>query len=487
MSIFRSSRKAELQEMMEKYAKAEAGRSSAEKAKADIEAGVKKLREVQELIVDDILSLKTAQAKYVGNEYRDYATAVQAISDKFNGKAEWGCLQVATIIELRSAFILGDGIKVSHKTDEKAEAQKELDWTKAFLAYNGLDGEMAQELAKEAEIEGKVCLRLLWEPGPFRGFPGMPSVRYISWSSRKYVVEADTDDYLWYKRLTWPAGSGYSSGNVPEAEFVYKKFGGRINAPNEAQPKVMKCLTQVDRLDRALRDLREIEHLFASPTPDFQTETPEQATRLLGFLKEKNWRIGKAIAHVGQFRLVGPDMAGVETLIKEIELNVKMISGTTGIPIHYLGLLDLLHNRATGDNTRELVMAATTRERSTWQAAYQELIEKAMELYNSETGEGQKSTKLDPTKVKVEIPLISQEHWDHIEKVLIPAALGNIISKDHVAAQIPGVDIEAEAKKREEAEAKELKQAELDFERIKAANENDRIDEGGPAVKGKPN
>ena len=132
-------------------------------------------------------------------------------------------------------------------------------------------------------------------------------------------------------------------------------------------------------------------------------------------------------------------------------------------------------------------MAATTRERAIWQAAFQELIEKAMEFYNVKTGEAQKSTKLDATRVKVEIPLISQDHWANLEKVLIPAALGNIVSREFVAGQIPGVDLEDEAKKREEAEEKELEQAKLDVERIKAAGANDKIDEGGPFGKGKPN
>jgi hypothetical protein len=144
-----------------------------------------------------------------------------------------------------------------------------------------------------------------------------------------------------------------------------------------------------------------------------------------------------------------------------------MISGTTGIPIHYLGLLDLLKNRATGDNTRELVMAATTREREIWIGAFEELLEKAMMFYNLKTGGAQKSTKLDPAKIGVEIPLISQDHWTNLQNVLIPAALGGIISKEFVAGQIPGVDVEKETELREAAEEKELEQAKLDMERFK--------------------
>ncbi|MBE3109336.1 MAG: hypothetical protein IMZ46_02310 [Acidobacteria bacterium] len=464
---------------------------------AEFEKRIVKYQETQELLARDILSLKETISGYKGNDYQDYAFAVQAISDKYNSLAEWGCLQTGAVIDLRAAFILGDGIKIVPKTDTKDEAKNELVWVKDFLEYNGLDSEMAQELAKEAEIEGKIALRLFWDDEKnvpdfsFRKRLGMVSVRFISWLQKKYTIEADAQDYLWYKRLTWPAGTTkssnvrsaegtagtavsaptqYPAAIVEEAEFVYRKFGGRINDANAAQPKVMKCLTEIDRLDKALRDLREINHLFAAPTADFEVETAQQATALLEHLDRINWKIGKAIAHVGTFSLKSPDAAGVENLIAEIELLVKMISGTTSIPIHYLGLLDLLKNRATGDNTRELVMAGTVRERMTWVGVFDELIEKAMKMYGARTGSAQKSTeggKLDHEKVGVEIPVVSQDQWTNLKDVLIPAALGGIVSNKYVRSQIPNLDEEEEAKQEQEAGDKELERAKLDLERMK--------------------
>jgi len=464
MSIFDRRKTQQLQEMARTV-------SVVEKEKTELQEQVRlKDRRVQELLVDNILALRVQQQKYVGNDYRDYTIAVQAISDKYNGKAEWGVLQVGTIVDLRAAFILGEGISVNYATDTKAEAEAELQWAKDFIEYNALDSEMAQELAKESEIEGKVALRLFWDDlsdAPWRGHTGMVSVRYLSWCSKHYKVIVDPQDYLSYQRLTWNATSTAPAGDVPEEEFVYRKFGGRIYDANDAQPKIMKCLTQIDRLDHALRDLREINHMFASQTPDFECETPQQAAQLLQFIADKNWKIGKAIAHVGKFSLVGPDTSGVANLLLEIEMNVKMISGTTGIPIHYLGLLDLLRNRATGDNTRELVMAATTRERSIWVGVYDELLDKAMTLYNLKSGEGQKTTALDPEAIDVDIPLISQDHWSNIEKVLIPAALGDIISKEYVASVIPGIDLDEEMARREEREASELEAAKTELESIR--------------------
>lgn len=434
---------------------------------------VKKYKEVQELLVKDILTLQEVTTAYKGNEYQEYATAIQAIADKYNNKADWGCTQTGTIIDLRAAFILGEGIQVVHTTQTRAEAERELQWAADFLNYNDLDGEMAQEIAKEAEIEGKCAIRLFYDENRWKDWPGMVSARFLSWLSKKYTVETDPNDYFWYKTIKWNATGTTPAGSYNEPEFIYKKFGGRISEPNEAQPKIMKCLTIVDRLDKALRDLREIDHLFASPTPDFECDDVRQVEAIFKYITDTNWKIGKAIVHTGRFSLKWPDAGGVQNLINEIEMCIKMISGTTGIPIHFLGLLDLLKNRATGDNTRELVMAATTRERHTWLGVFNELKDKAMTMFNEKVNaQMSREKQLDPDRIKMEIPLITQEHFDRLEKVYIPAALGGIVSKEFVASQIPGVDMEAEAEKRKQRDMDEAARAKEELAILKAEAED---------------
>lgn len=445
-----------------------------------LEKQVIQYKKVQELLVKDILTLQEVEATYVGNDYRDYTAAVAAISDKYNCRADWGCLHTGIVIDLRAAFILGEGVQVVHNVETRAEAERELQWAEDFFSWNDLDAEMSQEMAKEAEIEGKVAIKMMLDkktygldPGGKEPWPGMVSARFIPWSSRKYTITANKDDYLHYEKMSWSAGADYAAGELQEKDFVYKKFGGRINNPNEAQPKIMRCLTQIDRLDRALRDLRQINNLYAAPTPDFEipSDAPsadKQVDSLLAKLKDVNWKIGKMFVHTGTFSMKGVDPAGVDNLIREIELLLKMISGTTGIPIHFLGLLDLLKNRATGDNTRELVMAATARERKIWKGAYEELITKSMIMFNVAIYPQMSEGLLDPTKIKVEIPMITQEHWDRIERVLIPAAVAGIISKEHTASQIPGVNMEAEAEKKKKRDEEEAARAKEEMEALKA-------------------
>ena len=427
-----------------------------------------KYKQVQETLVKDILTLREHESTVRGNDYPEYGPAVQAISDMYNNKAVWGCMQTGIIIDLRSAFILGEGIKIHPTTDTKEEAEKELEWAEDFLDYNDLDAEMAQEIAKEAEIEGKIALELYYDKEPYKDWPGMISARYISWSSKKYEIKTDPKDYLKYETLEWSLGADGKTEKLEEYQFVYKKFGGRLNKPNEAQPKIVRALTPIVKMDKALWDLRRLNHLFASQTPNFECEDPKQVQKILQYLEDINWKIGKAIVHTAKFSMVGPDTSGVSNLIEEIVNWGKIVSGITGIPIHYLGFLDLLKNRATGENTRELIMAVTERERTTWRGAYEELLVKAMNMFNSKANAQRSKTKLlDPHKIKVTIPHITQEHWDRIEKVLIPAAAAGIVSKEHVASQIPGVDLQEEEARKTKSDGEQAERDKLEFERMK--------------------
>ena len=151
-----------------------------------LEKQVIQYKEVQELLVKDILTLQEVEATYVGNDYRDYTAAVAAISDKYNCRANWGCLHTGIVIDLRAAFILGEGVKIIHAVENQKEAERELKWAEDFFSWNDLDAEMAQEMAKEAEIEGKVAIKMIFdkqkyglEPDGTKSWPGMVSARFI--------------------------------------------------------------------------------------------------------------------------------------------------------------------------------------------------------------------------------------------------------------------------------------------------------------------
>lgn len=430
--------------------------------------------EIQESLALKIGDLEADTSRYKGNAYTSYGTAVVAIENKYSAKADWGVVLTGNIIDLRAAFIIGNGLKII-PTGKKADAEAELKWASDFMAYNKLDRELAQELAKEAEIEGKIAIKLAVEDAKgWRNYEKMVSMRFISWADVKYLIKSAPDDYMNYEELFWKASTktvagesvSIDAGELEAPQFVYNKFGGRLYDPNDAQPKIMKCLTQIDDIDKALRDWREINNLFAAPVPDIECEDEESATAVKLRVKDFNFKIKKMLIHAkSKFGFKGPDMVGVDSLEKEIIMKIKIVSGTTGIPVHFLGMLDLLKNRATGENTREMVVAGTSKERIIWVGTYAEVIEKGMMLMNEESKK--KSGVLDPEKIAVDIPIYTAEQWEHIEKVFLPMNLGGKLSLEYLLSQIPDLDVDEEMQRQAEKEETEAERLEAENQALK--------------------
>ena len=98
---------------------------------------------------------------WAGNAYRAYEAAVTAIDAKYNNKSKWGTELTGCIIDLRGSFVIANGVTIRPAQGFTAkQAKAELEWSRDFFEYNKLDRELSQELAKEAEIEGKIALKI---------------------------------------------------------------------------------------------------------------------------------------------------------------------------------------------------------------------------------------------------------------------------------------------------------------------------------------
>lgn len=330
-----------------------------------------------------------AGRNYVGTPYayNSYDKQVAQLGKLYDNVAEWGCMVVKNIIDVRTAFSVGEGIDVKKREGYQGSAEAELAWVEEFMRFNNLDEEMPQEFAKEAEIEGKVLLRMLLDEE-------VRNVRviHVPWRKFQYTITTPDYDYFNYLNASYD-GTGRQMGgtsfNLPPLWFVYKRFGGSASEPNKTPPKTAFVLREVEDLDKAIWDWRKINMLFSVPTPVLTAPDKQTAKDAETWVNATNWRIGKLLILGGKdmkFDLVGWKGDGYTTIQKETEALVKTISGTTGIPVHFLGYPELLSNRDTADNLYELIALATSKERRTWIGTYEELFQKSMIIYNMAYG-----------------------------------------------------------------------------------------------------
>ena len=442
----------------------------------ELEGEVKKLRKAQELLVDNILAVQENEVTYTGNAYKTYSDAVEEISDKYSGIADWGSVQVGNIVDIRAAYIIGQGIKIK-AVDDQAEA--ELEFAQKFIETAGLDHELAQDLAREAEIEGKILIKIfpiqLQQP-VIMGQPEPPlqiGMRWISWTTNKYTVNVDEEDYLKIINVTWQPMSKPLVTLLPDA-FVYKRFAGRLDVPNDTMPRVGKCLTQIENLDKALRDWRQINKLYAAPTPEIECANAQQAQSVNAEIKSINWKIGKFFAHTGAFNYKQPSSEGQKAIESEIITLMKLISGATGVPIHFLGAPELTTKYgAANEGLLELIAMSTSKEREIWRGAYKELLTKAMKLWNATT----KKTPLDPEKIDIELPQITKEQWDRVTATWLELYTAGAISLQTLLEQIPGLDVEEELAEKEKRDASMLANLEKENESLRLEKETEKKDD----------
>ena len=372
-----------------------------------------------------LAEIQSTDGTDTGNPYKTYKSAIEELGRKYEGIADWGSYQARSIIDVRAAFTIGNGIKAvtrnsKTKKSEKVvdkKFQKELEYIEAFLEANDLDEEGAHDYAKEAEIEGRTLFKLI----PNKDTKTI-DLRFVSYTTHNYEIESDPEDYKIYEKATWRTAEG-EEVSLQKKEFVYKKFAGRADKVNDIMPTVATILRLLEDLDKALKDFRSINNLFASPTPHFDCEDETAASNLYQKLKDINWKIGKFLVTAkAKFTMVSADASGAESLVKEITNLVKMISGVTGIPVHFLGLPDLMSNRSTSTDMFEMIIASTTKVRKTWIGNYEEIFTKVLTMSNDNFG-----TSFITDSISCEIPQVTAAKLKELNEVWLPLFLSNVI------------------------------------------------------------
>lgn len=135
-----------------------------------------------------------------------------------------------------------------------------------------------------------------------------------------------------------------------------------------------------------------------------------------------------------------------------------MISGTTGVPLGLMGLGDLTTKLGSSSElTTDQLSATTSKERQIWTGTYEQILTKAMAMWNGNSG---KET-LDSSLVKVNIPFVTNETWKRIADVWLPLHLSGSLSLKTLLSKIPDINVDREV---EVIEEESVSQTERDFE-----------------------
>lgn len=400
---------------------------------------------------------RTTTSRFTGNSYICYADQVWQLNQMYNGKANWGCDTVRAIVDIRSAFIMGAGLHLVPTTEENIDSP-EMKYIKEFVELNQLDGKLAIDWAREAEIEGKFLTKL----SPYvKGSLKQVKALFISFTNSKYKVITNSSDYTDYQKVDYYVGGdnsksfepdvlmtdlrppGAEKQTIPKGEFTFTRFGGRTDNINETSTRLHLLIDKIEYLAKALRDWREIDSLFSAPTPTFSCETPEEAEELNNRLTGTNWKIGKLLV-IGncEYSLVGPDIDGIESLIKEILTLCREISLGTGLPVHFLGYPDLLQGRDTADQIMELLFASTRIERACWANHYNNMFDDVLELSNRLY-----NTNFKTGIVKAEFPQSNSAALKEIISFWLTMFNSSAISRETLLKRVPGINAVQEAQR----------------------------------------
>lgn len=397
------------------------------------------------------------------NNYRTYSSQVEGAYRMYDGLSDYGGEVVSSVVDIRCAFIAGEGVSFYSKNKAKTE------FVRAFLKRNKLNGSRLLSAVQMGELEG----RALFVMAPAKGgekVKGQVDARLLSWYATKYEVKRDARDYEALTSIKYRPDADKEAVDVPVDRSVYVKLGGCSHNSEDTPTKIGKVLTQCENASRAAYDLRKNTHLFGRVFPYWNTNDPAGATFINNALKDKSLEIGDGYAGPAKLGFIEPSGGAADAVIKDLLLAMRFIASMTGVPIHWLAWPELMSNRATAENLLEVVNAATKRERLVWQECLSELLEKAM-MVAVNAGADAAIMKDD---FDLRLPLISMASLQQLVDVWLPLWQDKLVSTFTLRNMIPGVDPEdeeeqVEAEKEEAAKDSPFANATGDAARAAAA------------------
>lgn len=401
--------------------------------------------------------------------YTTRTKLIEGVSRKYAATDRYGSELVQRIVKIRSAFVMSGGVD-ARPIDEGDRDSLEMEFIQEFIKQNNLDGAFAQALGDEKVIEGQILVNLSWVEDPNSPFGGYARMDYFSWYSTRYeITYIDGSPSRGMKSATY-TGSDGQPVTIPNTYAALMKFNARIN-DTYGTSDFGGVLTVLDNLSKGLDQWFAMNWLFAHPTPFFETENNEEAVKLMEHLVDQRWKLGQFFAGHAKMDLKSGagDSGSIE---KKITMDIRIASGKTGVPVQFLGFPDLMSNRATADNTMEPVEVIALAEQKVWVTGFQELFDKAIDLFNARADLG--SRLLEPGLIEPVMPFITGRQLKMLKEFYMEAQINGQISLETLLSKIPDIKVEDElerlAKEKEAQTEERVGDAVLVAERIEALN-----------------
>ena len=372
-------------------------------------------------------------------QYRTYSEQVAALYRKYNGRDKLGNPQARALVDLRQAAIAGEGISI------QAENKNTAKWINHWLDQNRLKGSKWFQWAQAGEMAGKCLINIIADNTSKYArachFPYSNGTTGIDYNvTLRHPYDFDTvNDVLKKNKI---------GGMEPLKlkHFQYVKLGGDDTDVNQTTTRIGLCLHEMESYARALNGIRKNNHLFSRITPTFKTSSLSETNSLVAWIKAVQWKVGQIFTGTAEMKYIGPPTTAHENYRIELSECAKVISACTGMPVHWIGHVDMMSNRATAAELYDLINNATIKERTVWAEALKEVIIKAMQVSidagyeTKENKKGEAMLKTPDRNFTVNIPVMSWTKMEAYVKSLSLAFSDGVISDQDYQGALPNID-----------------------------------------------
>lgn len=382
-----------------------------------------------------------------GNQFTGYASQVFEGWARWRNQAQYGNEIVRLVIKFRSGLIAGNGATLT------AEG-KEGEFLETFLEANPFGDKLLNRSIRGAEIEGQVLF--LIKPDVIETDSGEEKtivVRYLPWERWRYDVVTDPDDSEKVTGITFKDAKDKDTALTPD-QFVYFVTEDSEDSKNPISP-IGTILTEAINMGKSKADWRSMNHIWGALGAYFEAPDLQSGQLMIKEIARMEaaggLKVGNTMAGPAKMMFPEPSGNGQESISKELDSSARIVSGTTGVPIHHFGWAKEMSNRATAEELIDSVVAHTAPQRQAFTMGLRDVVRKSFRMWNK-LNQG----SLKSEKVSVGLAQVSRQQIKDLMEVWAPLNEGGFVSKVAVRQRIPDYDMKEDDKNMEEEDQEGL-------------------------------